>query len=504
MIFKVFKIDYFPIRWKLINYSLILIALVIFVALYVSLGLKLTVQFYQGSLNEYQYLETLKENLRKVEFYTERYLTDDSELNLKKAQAANVEIEKMLKRMNGYLRMTDQKEKYYSYFDLERLLNKFRYLNLQTLETRKKGFLEIAYDYNDRLGKMEDLINKYLTKLIYANANWENEKFYHLMKKTKRIEQFTYLLAVIIGVLSIIYCINFALGITKPLEQMVFNAEQIAAGDFLVKRVAANSRDELEVITQIFNRMSQRIHEMFVEIQAKAKLEDELKEEKLHNLEIQNLLRESELQVLQAQINPHFLFNTLNAISQVAILEDADETGELIKAVARLLRYNLRSLDAPVTLKDEINHLKEYLYIMKVRYGNKIQCYLEVEAKENYLIPNMTLQPLMENAYLHGFVSFSQQKNEIYVQIKVREARLEISITDNGVGISKTRLAEIIARDLGNKKESTPDNHNGLGLVNIWKRLEHFYHCDDLFEIKSELGKGTQIILRLPLIEEAY
>jgi len=497
------KIEFFPIRWKLISYSLILMALIIFVALYVNLGMKLSVQFYKGSLTEYQYLEVLKERLHKVEFFTEKYLTDDSELNLEKAWTANAKLREMLDEMGNHLSMTGQEEKYYSYLDLGRLIDKFTHLNVQTINARRKGLLEIAYDYNDRLGKTTDLINKYLAKLFYVNTIWGNEKFYLLMKETKRIEHFAYFLAVAIGLLSIVFCINFSLGITQPLDQMMFNAEKIAIGDFLVNRVAANSGDELEVITNIFNRMSQRIHEMFEETQQKAKLEDELKEEKLHNLEIQNLLRESELQVLQAQINPHFLFNTLNAISQVAILEDANETGELIKAVARLLRYNLRSLDTPVTLGDEINHLKEYLYIMGVRYGNKIQCYLELDAGLNhYLIPNMTLQPLLENAYLHGFSNFSKQKNEIHVQIKVRDERLEISIADNGVGITKVRLVEIMTRDSVGRGEVMTSNHNGLGLANIRKRLEYFYQADDLFQIRSQAEVGTQVILKLPLLKE--
>lgn len=501
----------FPIRWKLILYFIVFMSLIIFIGLYINLGLKLSAQFFKGILDEYKFLEVVGEKVYAVKFYTENYLADNSYASLEKCLAANAALRDETDHITEYLYLVDNEEKYYRYLDLASIVANFLDLSEKTVSAKRDGLLEMAYENNYKMTLSSDLIAKFVANLINLNATWGNERFLRLTKQAKKIEYWAYLIACLIGLLSITFCINFSLGITQPLEQMVRNAQKIAAGEFEVGEVSAQSGDELQIITRVFNRMSRNIHDLFREIQEKAALERELKEEKMRNLEIENLLRESEIQVLQSQINPHFLYNTLNAISQVAILEDASETGDLIKAVARLLRYNLRSLDQPVTLEDEINHVKEYLYIMGVRYGDRIDCQIDcggdlcsAGALRKYLIPCMTLQPIIENAYIHGLANIAGRRGKIAITATDEGDHLQIVIADDGAGIKPQKLARILASE--NNRESggraKKNNTTGLGLANIRKRLELFYKRDDLFTMSSAPGEGTRVMLRLPMIEE--
>jgi two-component system sensor histidine kinase YesM len=494
----------FPIKWKLIVYSLIFMALMGFTGIYVNLGLKMSARFFKGILDEYKYLEVLAERVYRVKFYTENFLAEDSYANLEKCLAAQADLRDGTQGISNYLYLADNEAKYYSYLDLAKCLENYADLSEKAVSTRRAGTLEIAYAYNYKMAASAELISKYLAGLVNRNANWGNERFVRLTRQTKRIEHLTYALAGVIALLSITYCFIFAVGITKPLKQMVKNAEKIGEGHFRVREVAADSADELQIIAGVFNRMSRNIHDLFCEIQKKVQLETELKEEKMRNLEIENMLRETEFQVLQSQVNPHFLYNTLNAISQVAILEDAGETGELIKAVARFLRYNLQSLDQPVTLGAEIAHLKEYIYIMKVRYGERIKCEIDCPAGlDRYLIPCMTLQPILENAYIHGVAPLSGREGKISIHMTESDEHLQITIADNGVGVAPGKLLSLLKeKPKGVRSRRSPDRSSGLGLANVRKRLELFYHRDNLLTVSGRPGEGTRIVLVLPILEE--
>ncbi|MGE5583847.1 MAG: histidine kinase [Bacillota bacterium] len=495
----------FPIRWKLIIYFLIFMVLIIFVGLYGNLGLKMSARFFSGILDENKSLEEISGKVYAVQYYTENFLAEGTYSSLDKCLEADTELREEADRISENLNLVDDQEKYYHYLDLVNCFQSLINLSEMTVTARRNNQIDSAYEINTRLQEASNLTAKYLRSLMNLNTTRGSRHYKVISRQTKKVETLAYILTVLIALVSITFCIHFSLGITRPLEQMVQNAAEIASGNFKVEEVISESNDELQVITSVFNRMSRNIHDLFTAIQEKVALERQLKEEKMRNLEVTNLLRESEVQILQAQMNPHFLYNTLNAISQVAILEDASETGELIKAVARLLRYNLRSLDKPVTAKEEVDNIKEYIFIMGVRYGDRIECRLSIEGNlEKYLIPCMILQPLIENAYLHGAAVLTDRQGKIGVKITDEGSQLQIMITDNGVGIAPGKLKQVLTQEgkeipmhKGSKRDST-----GIGLANIQKRLRLFYDRDDLLTITSEPGQGTQVVLKLPMVEE--
>jgi two-component system sensor histidine kinase YesM len=500
------KTKIFPIRWKLIISFLIFMVFIVFIGVYINLGLKMSARLFKGLLAEYKSLESVSSKIYRVKYHTDNFLSDSSYSSLEQCLLANAQLGDEVDRITNYLSSIDNQEKYYRYLDLSKNIANIMRLSELTIGAKRDNHMDSAYENNARLTEAANLCVKYIGSLMNQNTTWGSERYQRVSLLVRRIEYLAYILAIVIGLLSITFCISFSMDINRPLEQIVINAEAIASGNFKVAEVTSESNDELQIISKVFNRMSKNIHELFTEIQEKAKLEAQLKEAKVQNLEVTNLLRESEIQNLQAQINPHFLYNTLNAISQVAILEDAVETGDLIKAVANLLRYNLRSLDRPVTLFDEVENIKQYTYIMGVRYGEQISCRLFISGDlGRFLVPCMILQPLIENAYLHGVAGLVKSKGLIKVEITATGSQAQIVISDNGVGIKPEILQQILAPLKTKKpfsKDETGSNSTGLGLVNIQKRLALFYKQDNLLTIDSQQGEGTTVALKLPLVEE--
>jgi sensor histidine kinase YesM len=217
-------------------------------------------------------------------------------------------------------------------------------------------------------------------------------------------------------------------------------------------------------------------------------MEGKLREEELKNLKTLTELKQSELKVLQNQINPHFLFNTLNTIARMAMFEQADETLKLIESTADLLRYNLGKINKEdVTLGDEINNVKEYIYIQNIRFADRIK--FEFDIDESLLAvraPYLVLQPLVENAIIHGIEPL-EKGGCLKISVYKQEDNVIVEIQDNGVGITQSRISQLF----DDKDESK------IGLRNINKRIEYLYGQTDLLKIQSEPG-CTIVTLTIP------
>ncbi len=184
---------------------------------------------------------------------------------------------------------------------------------------------------------------------------------------------------VINTLLSIVLAVWISRSITVPVGRLVDMAKQMSKGNLPVDPAPIRSSDELGLLSNAFKQMSTDLKTLI--------------EKDKESLEKDRLVKELELQALQSQINPHFLFNSLNVLSKLALLEGAEKTSDLIISMSNLLRYNLRNLDQPVTLQDELENVKEYITIQKARFRDRIR--IEMDIDESVLqepIPSLTLQ----------------------------------------------------------------------------------------------------------------
>ena len=286
--------------------------------------------------------------------------------------------------------------------------------------------------------------------------------------------------------------------IVQPIQRLTQSAEMILDGkieEFERIPVLDRENNESMILTNAFNMMIEQIRSQIKEIQENASAKVALHEKELENLRISNLLKGSELKVLQMQINPHFLFNTLNMIAQTAYLGDSDTTVFLLGKTAELLRYSLDFMGKSVTLARELTMLGDYIYLQEQRFGERIEFEFELDESFHQMhIPCLILQPLVENAITHGVGSYTENGK---IQIKTSYDKEKecgiISIGDNGLGITPERLSQ-----LRKELHCQEIQREKIGLANVYMRLQIFFDQKADMEIVSVPRKWTEIRLILP------
>lgn len=243
------------------------------------------------------------------------------------------------------------------------------------------------------------------------------------------------------------------------------------------------AQDELSALSYTIDEMMQRIEGQVQELKEKNQLE--------------KLLRESEIKAMQARINPHFMFNTLNSCAQMAYIENAEKTEHMLESVSDYFRYNLKDCNYVVTFADEIKNVQDYIEIQKMRFGNRIQFQVkyEEEAKKGN-VPALVIQPLIENAIVHG-IGTMMTGAVIRVLIRKRNEKIEVEVADNGAGMEEDSYSRILNMIENNENVITSD---GIGLSNVYGRLYGFFQERITFTVHSEKEKGTTIHIEVPFV----
>jgi sensor histidine kinase YesM len=215
---------------------------------------------------------------------------------------------------------------------------------------------------------------------------------------------------------------------------------------------------------------------------------------------MENHLKEAQLKYLQSQINPHFLFNSLNAGAQLAMMEDAERTGIFVEKMADFFRYNVKKGQEDATLGEELEAVDNYIYILNVRFAGDIHFSKEVdESLENVRMPSMILQPVVENAVNHGIRDI-EWEGKIHLTVTGDADYIRISVKDNGKGMTQEQIEGVLS---GNREHRNEEGDStGIGMNNVISRLELYYEESGLMEINSEgEGKGTETVIYIPVRE---
>lgn len=281
--------------------------------------------------------------------------------------------------------------------------------------------------------------------------------------------------------MSIILAFTVSLGvsssITKPISKLSKLMEKAEAGDFSVRFHVAY-QDEIGVLGSSFNHMLEKIDQLITELYA----------EKQSRLEAQ-------LKSLQEQIKPHFLYNTLDTISWMARGQGAMDVVRLVDALTNMFRVGLSKGKDYISLCEEKIHVTNYLYIQKVRYGDKLQYSIEIpEEYDHIIVPKLILQPLVENAIYHG-IKLKRGGGLIRITAEVREEKLYIHVWDNGAGMSADRLRKVSEE----MSRGDTEEKGSFGLPYISKRIELSYGSEYGVSIESQEGVFTEVTLCLPV-----
>jgi two-component system, sensor histidine kinase YesM len=405
-----------------------------------------------------------------------------------KIQELNIKITALSKKSNP-------DKVYYIYTDIRNMILTFdeKTQNIVNDFNTYKAPIYINQSMEE-LFRIKGYIHDEINKLI--NLKLENlEVIYESLKSNiTSNELLAYIATILISLLCVLISLRFSKQISKPIHSLVLKLQKVGEGVFEEETIKNNYNDEITHLINSFNYMSKRIQELIEQIQIKGNIEAQLKEEKIKNLEIISLLNQTELKFLQAQINPHFLYNTLNAIGILSDIEEAPQTKKMIECLSDIFKYNLKKLDETVTLQEECDIINNYIYIQRLRFGDRLSFTINTDsAAMDYKIPGMILQPLVENALIHGLEP-KLGSGALLIDIKKLEHCVCVTIKDDGVGIPEYKLTQL--NDIQNVKGIS--TNESLGVINVKKRLALRYG-KDIVNINSLLGEGTTIKINFPI-----
>ena len=316
-----------------------------------------------------------------------------------------------------------------------------------------------------------------------------------LKEKADSIRNFITVLSLVVCIFALIVAFLFSSLLTRRMTKMSKAIYKFGMGNFDVD-VRVYGNDEIGQVAYQFRNMMKRMKELVIEVEEQHKREKELLNEK-YELEI--LKKEAELCALQNQINPHFLYNTLEMIKGLLFSEDPNRNIiNATQALSDTFKYNLNS-GYVVKVKDEIEHVENYLTIQNMRFDKTIRLIVDVDENGlNCNIVRFTFEPIIENAIKHGF-SKTRSDYQIRISSKVTNDKLVIFIEDNGIGIDKDRLIQI--KDLLLKDEYSFKSKitGGLGIYNVNERIKRHFGNDYGIDITSTRNKGTIVLIYLPI-----
>ena len=299
-----------------------------------------------------------------------------------------------------------------------------------------------------------------------------------LLRNQDRIYK-TYLwIAALALVFALLFSVQLSASVAEPIRKLTQTMQRVEDGDLYV-RCHVSSRTELGQLSDSFNHM----------IAKTADLMDE-------RLRIEEQKRKSEWKALQAQIQPHFLYNTLDSIIWMSHAGRNEEVVEMTSALAQLLRSSIGDGSDTNTLEKELAHVRSYLTIQKMRYNEKLQYAIDMDPQTgDCLLPKLVLQPLVENAIYHG-IKLKQGGGTVRIETLLEEDRLLITVEDDGVGMTQEQLATILE-----KKEADSESSK-LGVYNVNERLQLFFGPDAAMKYYSTPGRRTMVMLVLPIVRE--
>ena len=305
----------------------------------------------------------------------------------------------------------------------------------------------------------------------------------YINKDLAGIQYLTVIIIVLTIIIGVTVSVIIAQSLILPLENTVNALEKFSRGDFAV-RLKENRCDEIGKLNRIFNKAIKEINELM---------------QKVTQSEILN--KEMEFKTLQSQMNPHFLYNTLDTINWLAFKEKQTEICNLVAAISSLIRASISNKKSIITIEQELDYVKNYIYIQHIRYKDRFDIIYDIdESLLKQAVPKLIIQPIVENAIIHG-IENSKNKNLLYISVKHENECIVIIVKDTGIGMTDEKVSELLKEPL-NTEGDEQKAHTNLGLYAVHKRIQLMY--GDLYGITvhSQAGEGTTVTLHIPFTKK--
>ncbi len=340
-------------------------------------------------------------------------------------------------------------------------------LNLYTLE---ENFTSAKFN-----GK-----NYYITFKAVPGTNWRLISFIPTAELEKDIvimRSWTLLICVSCCLLAVIFSIVLSGSISKPVRRLSNLMLKVGQGDFSVLSTY-ESKDEIGILSSHFNKMVSQVQQLIQEVYQE-----------------QLLKQKAELRSLRMQINPHFLYNTLESINWMARIKGVPEVGKMVKALGDLMRTSINGDDF-ISIDEEIKNINNYLTIQKFRYGDRFEVVIEIDPNITDLkIPKLIMQPIVENAIVHG-IEDMVGNGLIEIKGSLDDGAVVLQVIDNGVGMDKSFAKQLLSDKTGSIQT---EGHTHIGLWNVDRRIKMYYGDNYGMSIESSPHSGTNIKIILPV-----
>lgn len=325
-----------------------------------------------------------------------------------------------------------------------------------------------------------DKKEKYVTYSTLSNGTWNLMAVIPVISYKGTIlelKQYFAVIFIIAVIAAVIMGILYTTLFSKPIKKLLQAMQEFGNGDFdIICNVT--SSDEIGLLSQSFNMMVYNINDLIDKVYAETMLK-----------------QEAELKSLRMQINPHFLYNTLDTINWLSREKGIPEVGKIAKSLGDMMYHTINGSDF-TSIEDEVKNINNYLMIQRTRYGDRIQFEVMIDQSlYEYKIPKLILQPLIENAIVHG-VENKEEGGQIVVQGEVKKQMLHLAVIDNGIGMSLEKIKELLSGD----SEEPEETQESIGVRNVNQRLKLYYGEQRGLMIQSIIGAGTEVRLLIPVI----
>ena len=345
------------------------------------------------------------------------------------------------------------------------------------------GYIDALYD----VYAMQEYLSQYCGELTARVLQAGNDTY---NAESSRVVQLPLVLTGVLlaATILLLFVLYSAMGdLFRGLGQLAQASRNIEQNNFSDPDLAWESDDEMGQLARAFNKMKHATQE-------NRAMEERLHREELGRIDLEKRFAAAQFRALKNQLNPHFLFNTLNTIARMAKIEGAPPSEQMIVAVSNLLRYNLRTNDPLVPLAQELKVVEDYIYIQHMRFGDRVRYRLDCRADTTTKVPVFLLQPLVENAIQHG-LSSQENGGAICVCVRSVQDRLRIAVTDTGCGMTPEQLAAV------RQAMVVGDNAKGIGLCNLARRIGGMY-ADGRVQVYSKAGCGTAVVMEFGTLKE--
>jgi signal transduction histidine kinase len=387
-------------------------------------------------------------------------------------------------------------------FELEKLVGPGYRIEIRDIRATKDTFMQLSDDatialvsgieriYIDRLraelrrymGYVDAECGRFLDS--YMRQSQLSSEL--LGDRIERTGNAAYLVSFIIAFLFSLLALRIANTVADPVFALAGSMGRFASGELELPPASEKGPAEIGLLARSFNSMTPKIKRLVEVEREKTALAEQLREEGTRMLELENSMRRTELELLQARINPHFIFNTLASIASLAQLEEAGRTGRSVNSLARIMRYSLTADRAAATIGEELETVRHYLALQKIRFNKRLKFQVQCsEAVVNWQLPGLSVQPFVENAIIHGIEPKESGGSIVVEASEIGEGTALIRISDDGVGFDPAYLFE-----------SEGDGRAHYGIANVSRRLELLYGKDTV-SVKSTPGTGTTVELRI-------